>query len=100
LATSDGIAAQASDPGEFGDATTTLLSSEEGDKKPSALFVKGSNQLIDQLMLFGNRTLGTTNTVRTTAVMNDFRHKLTPAFGKMRARLLYTEAVKLFSDGP
>jgi hypothetical protein len=42
----------------LGDPTTTLLSGEEGDKKPATLFVESSDQLINQLMLFGNRTLG------------------------------------------
>jgi hypothetical protein len=84
----------------LGDAPTTLLSGEEGDKEPPALFVESSDQPIDQLMLFGDCTLGATSTVRTTTAMNDFCHTLTPAISKMRARLLYAETVKLFSDSP
>ena len=89
LATSDGIPAQPCNPGEFGNATTTLLSGEEGDIESAALFVESSDQLVNQSMLFGNRTLGTTVTVRTTTVMNYFCHETHPsAISKMRARLL------------
>ena len=78
LATSDGIPAQPGNPGEFGNATTTLLMGEEGDIESAALFVESSNQLVNQSMLFGNRTLGTTFTVWTTTVMNDFCHETHP----------------------
>jgi hypothetical protein len=75
LATSDGVPAQPCNPVEFGNATTTLLSGEEGNIESAALFVESSDQLVDQAMLFGNSTLGTTFTVRTTTVMNNFFHE-------------------------
>ena len=88
LATSDGIPAQPCNPGEFGNAATTLLSGEEGDIESAALFVESSDQVVNQAMLFGNRTLGTTFTVRTTTVMDYFCHETHPsAISKMRARL-------------
>lgn len=78
LATSDGVPAQPCNPGEFGNATTALLSGEEGDIESAALFVESSDQLVNQAMLFGNRTLGTAFTVRTTTVMNNFCHETHP----------------------
>lgn len=83
------ISAQSSNPGEFGNATMTLLSGEEGDIESAALFVESINQLVNQSMLFGNRTLGTALTVRTTTGMHYFCHETHPsAISKMRARLL------------
>jgi hypothetical protein len=75
---SNGVAAQSCNPGKFGNATTTVLSDKEGDIESAALFVEGSDQLVDQAMLFGNRTSGTALTVRTTTVMNDFCHETHP----------------------
>ena len=91
LATSDGVPAQPCNPGEFGSATTTLLSGEEGDIESSALFVKSSDQLIDQAMLFSNCTLGTALTVWTTTVMNNFCHETQPLQSSTRGQGYYRQ---------
>jgi hypothetical protein len=72
----------------LGNTPTTLFSGEEGNKQPAALFVESSNQLIDPLMLFGNRTLGTASTVRTTAMMNNSCHKHTPCNGQNEGKVI------------
>jgi hypothetical protein len=69
-ATADGVWTQSRDVGQFGKAASPLLPSQKGDIEPSALFVEGSNQLVDQMMFGGNLTLRVELTIRTATLMN------------------------------
>ena len=65
LAPSDRIPTQPRNTGQLGKAASPLLTGEESDIEPAALFVEGSDQLIDQPMLSGNRSLRVELTRRT-----------------------------------
>jgi hypothetical protein len=68
------------------------LPGKEGNIEPPVLFVKGSDQPVDQSMFFGNCAVGKVLTVLTTTGMNNgtnrFCHKTPPAINNTMARLL------------
>ena len=86
LAASDRISTQPRNASQFGKAASPLLTGEESDIETPAFFVEGSDQLIDQLMLSGNRSLRVELTRRTGTHMDTTTawlcHKNSPSTGE------------------